>query len=379
MRVITQGEAVRMDGLWSLIEEKVEGKNNIVWWGTGNYARKLFEATSIARYKISCVTSSTIRTNCYFFGIPCVAPGRIKWADIDLVLVGAGMSASDAIRNEILKIEDFKGEIVCLCEGIKHLDRILYYNCSNSAVEYCGEYKSFKEAAVICENGYDDKKIFDKVATSVERVIAGEACYERDSCLFYDKAINYPLMSVIYRAYIEKNKVNVLDIGGSLASSYLQNKSLLDQICNLNWTIFEQKHFVAWGKGHLENERLHFVDEQEFEKMKNEEIDIAFMSASIEYIEDYQSIFDEIKQMKVQYIVFDRIPIAERATFCVESVSQPIYDAKYPLKIFTIEEIQKQFKESHEIIEIANATIEECFYLDELEVVRKWIVLKNVI
>ena len=52
--------------------------------------------------------------------------------------------------------------------------------------------------------------------------------------------------------------LSVLDFGGSLGSTYYQNKKFLDSLDDVSWNIVEQKHFVDAGKEDFEDERLRF-------------------------------------------------------------------------------------------------------------------------
>lgn len=128
-------------------------------------------------------------------------------------------------------------------------------------VQYSGNFREWIDASKLCV-GYDAENIFDKVKSAALRVKAGEACYERDSCLFYEKAFNYPLVAHLEKIAMENdNYLDVIDWGGALGSTYYQNRKLLcSEKLNYKWSVVEQVHFVKYGKENLTDEILKFID-----------------------------------------------------------------------------------------------------------------------
>ena len=69
----------------------------------------------------------------------------------------------------------------------------------------------------------------------------GEAVYERDSVIFDHIEYSFPVLCGLLRAAVEDDgKLNVLDFGGSLGSSYYQKKGFLAVCKHLRWSIIEQ-------------------------------------------------------------------------------------------------------------------------------------------
>src|SRR3546814_16397621 len=98
-------------------------------------------------------------------------------------------------------------------------------------------------------SGYSESAILDRVRTATRAVVAGEAAYERDSVLF-DKA-DYPfaLITALLRAAASADmRLDVIDFGGSLGSTYRQCRPLLDAVQPPQWHVVEQPHFVAFGR-----------------------------------------------------------------------------------------------------------------------------------
>ena len=117
------------------------------------------------------------------------------------------------------------------------------------AVSFQKKLSCFSEARQMCD-GYEAETIFDKVKNAVLEVKAGNAYYERDGCLFYEKDYYLQLIAVLFTIFFDQEKLNIIDFGGSLGSMYYQNKDMLIPfINNLTWNIVEQRHFVEWGGG----------------------------------------------------------------------------------------------------------------------------------
>jgi len=91
-----------------------------------------------------------------------------------------------------------------------------------------GNYENW-EAAEKQSVGYDDNLIIDKVLESTLRVKNGEFPYERDSVLFKEIHYDWPILAcLMWVAARNGGKLNVLDFGGSLGSTYWQNKKFLN-------------------------------------------------------------------------------------------------------------------------------------------------------
>src|SRR3990167_5203275 len=106
---------------------------------------------------------------------------------------------------------------------------------------YFGNYKTWQEA-LNNSIGYDSTAILEKVKNSLIKVKNGEAVYERDSVLFNKIEYSWPVLAgLLWAASQSGNKLTVLDFGGSLGSSYFQNRNFLEHV-NLKWYIVEQEN-----------------------------------------------------------------------------------------------------------------------------------------
>ncbi len=59
---------------------------------------------------------------------------------------------------------------------------------------------------------------------ATRKVVAGEAVYERDSVVFDHLEYAWPLLACLLQIAAERRSLRVIDFGGSLGSSWRQNR-----------------------------------------------------------------------------------------------------------------------------------------------------------
>lgn len=227
-------------------------------------------------------------------------------------------------------------------------------------VEMTGDYTTFAEAQKHCE-GYDGKAIIDKVSQSTLAVLNGKAAYERDGYLFHEKAVNYNLMMYLYRCYIEGGFLSVCDWGGSLGSTYLQHRRLLDEL-NCKWHIVEQKHYVRFGREQIHLERLQF-----YESVSDiaEKYNFVLFSSVLQYLEHASEIVADVIGPKPDYVVIERTPVGECHHIWIQTVHEPIYEASYAACVYTEEELRAMFEGSgYELIDSWHSLVDGDEWID---------------
>ena len=205
----------------------------------------------------------------------------------------------------------------------------------NNKYGWKGNYPTWEEA----ENnasGYDKDVILEKVRDATLKVKNGEAVYERDSVLFDKIQYSWGLLSgLMYASAQMKGIVKVVDFGGSLGSTYFQNKKFLDGFSSLSWNVIEQEHFVSVGKSDFEDDRLHFYDDI-LTCIKQEQPDILVLSSVLQYIKEPYQILDIFLSYEFNFIVIDRTSfnVRDKDEIRLQIVSPSIYDASYPCWFF---------------------------------------------
>ena len=213
-----------------------------------------------------------------------------------------------------------------------------------------GNFSSWDEAKKRCA-GYDSKIIHEKVKTSLLKVKEGRAAYERDSVLFNEVQYTYPVLSgLMWIAALNKGKLNVLDFGGSLGSTYFQNRFFLESLSGVNWCIVEQSRFVDSGIESFADKRLHFFYTIE-ECLKSYKIDTVLLSSVLQYIEEPYRLLDQIKSYGINFLIIDRTPFInadDRIT--VQKVNPEIYRGSYPCWFFNEEKFISSLSSEYKLV-----------------------------
>lgn len=205
--------------------------------------------------------------------------------------------------------------------------------------EYYGLYGDFtiwNEANMYLLNeeqysqGYNENNILEQVFLAVKNVRSGNACFERDGYLFYIKDYNYNLLSALFYIISHEQKIDVLDFGGSLGSTYFQNRELLNDL-NCRWSIVEQKSFVECGKKNIPEIEFYYNVDDYVNSRKI--VDTILLSGSLQYLDSPYKYLKKFLSYKFKYIIFDRMifNIENKDRLCIQMVSPEIYDAKYPV------------------------------------------------
>lgn len=248
----------------------------------------------------------------------------------------------------------------------------------NPLVSYKGDFTTFEEASNHC-TGYDSEAIFTRVQQSILAVKNGEACYERDGCLFYEREINYHLLMYLYKAAAEnQGESKLLDWGGSLGSTYFQHRALLQNTkFNCSWTVIEQKHFVEFGHKELEDNILHFYHIPKDSSMIPE-CNIVLLSGVLQYIPDYYAVLHMLCEKQIPYIIIERTPMGNRERIWIETVKEPIYNASYPCRMIEENQLMMFMKDrEYSLVDSWKSQIDRNIYLGSDKAVFKSLIFQR--
>lgn len=231
------------------------------------------------------------------------------------------------------------------------LELIQKYRSSNYG--WHGNYKNWQEAQN-ASTGYNTDEILQKVRTSLLKVKKGEAVYERDSVLFDEIKYSWPLLSGLMYAVAKSNGVlHVMDFGGSLGSTYFQNKKFLDGLSDVSWNVVEQKHFVEIGKKEFEDNRLKFYEDAK-KCLSVTDVNILVLSSVLQYIEKPYALLDELLQFNFKFILVDRTPFASKETITIQNVHPLVYTASYPCWFFEEKKFLNYLHKHYTLVESFN-------------------------
>ncbi len=209
---------------------------------------------------------------------------------------------------------------------------------------FSGDFKTWEEAKKVTV-GYDNAGILDKCKSALLKVKSGEAVYERDSVLFDQIQYSWGLLCGLQHAAIQNgNQLCVLDFGGSLGSSYYQNRDFLKELKHVEWCIVEQKNFVECGKQNFENDQLKFYDSIE-ECMAKHKPNVLLLSGVLQYLEFPYRLLKHLISLQFPFVIIDRTALVEKETdiLTVQVVPESIYKASYPAWFFNEDKFSSGF------------------------------------
>lgn len=207
---------------------------------------------------------------------------------------------------------------------------------NNNRLYLSGDYASWNQA-MADSTGYDSEIILEKTKNALLKVKSGEASYERDSILFDEIDYAWPMLAGLMWASAHSSGIlNVLDFGGSLGSTYFQNRTFLSALPGVRWNIVEQARHVEVGKAWFEDDRLRFYTNIE-DCLADTQPNVALLSSVLQYLEHPYAVFEQILGLSYDCVVIDRTPFwsGTRDYLCVQSVPSKIYPASYPSWIFS--------------------------------------------
>jgi len=215
-------------------------------------------------------------------------------------------------------------------------------------VWFSGNYATWEEARQ-SSTGYDDPSILAKVRAATLKVIAGEAACERDSVTFERPQYSLPLLvCLLYVASRSENRLHVIDFGGSLGSSYWQNRAFLGHLSDVRWSVVEQPRFVAVGQEEIQNDTLHFHSSIDacFEAPMSP--NIVLLSSVLQYLETPHVFVARLLAKRIPFVVLDRTSffvddLPDRIT--VERVPPEVYKGSYPSWFLNLPRFRKVVEE----------------------------------
>jgi len=159
--------------------------------------------------------------------------------------------------------------------------------------------------------GYDSDIILQKTKDTLVKVKSGEAVYERDSVLFGEIQYSWPLLAgLTWAAARSGGRLNVLDFGGSLGSTYFQNRAFLNKLSDVRWSIIEQPEYVGVGKELFEDSILRFYSTIDDYSIGNRP-DVIILSAVLQYLENPYEMLSRLLELHPDCIILAQTPFWE--------------------------------------------------------------------
>jgi putative methyltransferase (TIGR04325 family) len=239
----------------------------------------------------------------------------------------------------------------------------LYIRIKNFRYGWHGNYSSWQQARQLC-SGYNAVNILDKVKKATLKVKNGEAVYERDSILFSKIEYSWPLLAnLLWIANKNNGRLSVIDFGGSLGTSYFQNRRYLQYLSALKWSVIEQDNFVAAGRQEIADEHLSFFHTIDTAMSENGEPDVLLISCVLPYIEKPFDLLKDIAGKKIPYIIVDNTYFNPRPAnrLTIQKVPPVYYDAAYPAWFLDYNSVISVLGNTYDLV--AEHTNEQFLYL----------------
>jgi len=220
------------------------------------------------------------------------------------------------------------------------------------AFQLSGVYESWESATAVAD-GYEVAEILTTVSESTRRVLAGEAEYERDGVLHETPLCDFRMLSLLLAvASRQGGQVSVVDVGGSLASTYLQHRSWFVDL-NINWQVLEQPHFVTSGNELFINEPVKFTD---FGEGLPDGCDVVLLKSVLQYLASPMDLVALILARRPAFIYLERTPCHEglEHIITVQRVKAHVYNgypASYASWLFARESLMAALSDGYEIVE----------------------------
>ncbi len=207
-------------------------------------------------------------------------------------------------------------------------------------IRFEGDFATWEEAAVRC-TGYDAKEILAKVLAATLKVKRGEAAFERDSVPFDEVEYAWPtLAGLMWAAACNGGRLNVLDFGGALGSSYFQTRTFWQALPEVRWSIVEQSNFVEAGQAQIQDERLRFYYTNA-ECLRENQPNVILLSSVLQYLASPIAVLAELATTDADCLIIDRTPFstASKGKVVIQRVPPSIYNASYPMWVLSKQEI----------------------------------------
>ena len=206
---------------------------------------------------------------------------------------------------------------------------------SSRQIRFSRRYSGWNEARG-ASTGYDLPAILEKVSDAALKVKRGEAVYERDSVLFDRIEYSWPVLAgLMWAAARNHGELAVVDFGGSLGTSYFQNREFLRDL-PVRWSVVEQPGFVEAGRRQFEDDRLRFYDSLG-EALAAKAADVVLFGGSLQFLEDPFGMLEIVARTPHKLLILDSTPFSEldEDCVCVQHVPPDIYAASYPSHVFS--------------------------------------------
>lgn len=205
---------------------------------------------------------------------------------------------------------------------------------------FVGGWTSWAEAAK-GSRGYDSESILQQVAKATRAVESGKYAFERDSVLFSEWFPRFEILAPLLRhALRHDGKLEVIDFGGALGSTFRQCLPFLPEFSEFKWHVVEQPKFADLGRLEFESSSLYFHKDLTTLPLTGSPR-LLLASSVLQYLPDPAKFIEEWERSDIDTLVIDRTPVhyGHGDDICIQHVPRHIYDASYPCWVLSREDL----------------------------------------
>ncbi len=234
-------------------------------------------------------------------------------------------------------------------------DWVRAWQTKRHSLSFEGPFQSWQHARSR-SRGYDDKHILNLTIRAARRVVTGQAAYDRDTVTFNTPQPDVVLLLVLSQVTRDKDSgLCVLDFGGSLGSTYRQNRAFLTGPLKLEWHIIEQPAFAEAGAYEFASPELHFHSQLET-ALACCTPDFLLLSSVLQYLE-HETTLASLTRLPVKCALITRTPFwdGDHDFIVIQNVPTCIYKGSYPMRIFSRSKMLERWEKAGMVVATAPA------------------------
>lgn len=211
---------------------------------------------------------------------------------------------------------------------------------------WSGNYASWQDASKEC-TGYSAGNILKQVESATLAAQQSENVYEIDGVIHKGKPRSASKLLTEIKQAAVGNKIEVIDFGGSLGTTYYQLKKYMANY-EIRWNVIEQNNFVECGKRLFQNDVLKFYETTDECMAAMPASNPCFLaSGSLNYIEDPYAIIRSLSKHNFNTIILDRVSCSDSKVdkLTIQIVPPFIYEAIYPCWFLSSDKLIATFKD----------------------------------
>jgi putative methyltransferase (TIGR04325 family) len=162
--------------------------------------------------------------------------------------------------------------------------------------------------------------------------------------LFDEIQYSWPLLAgLMLAASKNQGELNVIDFGGSLGSTYFQNRKFLDGVLT-SWNVVEQAHFVDCGKREVADDHLSFFESIE-DCIRVQKPNVLILGSVLQYLEKPFEFIEIICGYSFPFVIIDRTPTKPQIDkITIQRYQTDINSFTYPCWIFNEQKLCASFQ-----------------------------------